>query len=258
MGFTKAPNTLYDTLLFINNVHDHPWSYDKDHPCQEKALEGRIIGLYVKEAKEYKGEKALKLHILIKDDDEKVFCLRAGIKTVFVRGFLQKAQKHFESRNVNLPVIISPTFSERDKNIIFCQMWAENVPVKINWDKEFDAYDLACYLAERYLPLVPFDQRFSHVELENEVKIDPVHDFDGEAEPYQPKSSQKIDRNFYMTEIEKAMKSVGWTVKQGREYLQANYGVQGRSFLSDKDLVEFFEYLQKLKQETQLKNELPF
>lgn len=106
MGFTTPPNTLYDTMLFINNVEGYPWSFEKTKPCREKAIEGKIVGLYIKLAKEYKGTRKVKLHILLRDDEGHTFCLRSSINTVFVRGFLLKAKQHFSEGKVNVPVII--------------------------------------------------------------------------------------------------------------------------------------------------------
>ncbi|HAC63315.1 MAG TPA: hypothetical protein DCF68_07170 [Cyanothece sp. UBA12306] len=39
------------------------------------------------------------------------------------------------------------------------------------------------------------------------------------------------------------MKRIGWTIKQGRNYLQQNYNKQSRQQLSNDEIEEFLDYL---------------
>ena len=46
-------------------------------------------------------------------------------------------------------------------------------------------------------------------------------------------------------EIDFNMKRLGWSKRQGREYLIKRYGKRSRLQLSDEELIEFWRYLQK-------------
>jgi hypothetical protein len=46
------------------------------------------------------------------------------------------------------------------------------------------------------------------------------------------------------------LKRLGWTDKQGRDYLVQTYGKRSRHLLTDEELLEFFYYLQSLSTST--------
>ena len=46
-------------------------------------------------------------------------------------------------------------------------------------------------------------------------------------------------------EIDFNMKRLGWSVRQGKEYLIKRYGKSSRLHLSDEELIEFKNYLKK-------------
>ena len=48
-------------------------------------------------------------------------------------------------------------------------------------------------------------------------------------------------------EIDSNMKRLGWSVRQGKEYLIKRYGKSSRLHLSDEELIEFWQYLKSLE-----------
>lgn len=85
-------------------------------------------------------------------------------------------------------------------------------------------------------PLVPRNQNFeqSTLTLENTA-------FETELAPNEP-----IDRSDELAKTDVEMARVGWSKKDGRDYLRRTYRKESRFELNDQELLEFLQYLESL------------
>jgi hypothetical protein len=58
-----------------------------------------------------------------------------------------------------------------------------------------------------------------------------------------PLSSEGMDFNQVMAQIDVEMKRLQWTKEQGRDYLRSTYGKTSRIQLNDTEIFEFLTYL---------------
>jgi hypothetical protein len=58
-----------------------------------------------------------------------------------------------------------------------------------------------------------------------------------------PVSSEGMDFNQVMAQIDVEMKRLQWTKEQGRDYLRSTYGKTSRIQLNDTEIFEFLTYL---------------
>lgn len=232
MGFVKPPNQAYDKILFVNNCYGYPWSWPDNVPCREVALEGKVVGLQIRQSK-YKDEVSEKLHLLLQDD-EFTYCIRCGLNTVFSRGLLLSLQACL-SQQADCQIIISPKISDRDSRVIFCNLWANNQRVKTSWDKDVALYYLAQDLSKKYFPGVSFEQD-SEPEEVTEIKAS-VGIPTGE-----------VDFKALMTQNTADIKFLGLTDEQARNMLVIRYNKRSRQLLSDEELLDFVAYVKGLAQ----------
>ena len=236
MGFVKPPNQAYDKILFVNNCQGYPWSWLDNVPCKEVALEGKAVGLQIRQS-EYKDKVSEKLHFLLKDD-EFTYCVRCGLNTVFSRGLLLSLQVCL-SQQADCQIIISPKVSERDSRVIFCNLWANNQRVKTSWDKDVDLYYLAQELSKKYFPSVSFEQDKEGFEL-----------------PIVP----AVDYQTLIAKNTADLTLLGINQEQARTILQNRYNKRSRQLLTDDELQDFVSFVRGLveKKNAQIPDDCPF
>lgn len=231
MGFVKPPNQAYDKILFVNNCQGYPWSWPDNVPCKEVALEGKVVGLQIRQS-EYKDKVSEKLHLLLRDD-EFTYCVRCGLETVFSRGLLLSLRACL-SQQADCQIIISPKVSERDSRVIFCNLWANTQRVKIDWDKDISLYDLAKELSKKYFPSVSLEKE-DHEEPISEISV-PVT-VDGE-----------VDFQTLLAKNDADLKYLGLSPQEARQMLIDKYGKRSRHLLTNEELIDFISYVDSLIQ----------
>ncbi|NCQ83188.1 MAG: hypothetical protein GPJ00_01090 [Microcystis aeruginosa W13-18] len=269
MGFTKPPGQLYDKLLFINNCQGYPWSWPDNIPCQEAALEGKPIGLMVRTS-EYKGDVSEKLLFLLKDENF-TYCIRCGLETNFSRGLLLGLQACLAEQSddsgagtANRLIIVAPKLSERDQKVIFCNLWADNQRVKVEWNKEISLYSLARSLAEKYFPNIPFEKG-NEADVSSSVsEMNAVEDDSGSsifsrirkkldersAKVEADNDSGEVDFQSLLVQNNSDLKALGIDTEKARQMLVSRYGKKSRSLLTDKELIDFVVFCSRLKSPT--------
>lgn len=271
MGFVKPPNQAYDKILFVNNCQGYPWSWPDNVPCKEVALEGKAVGLQIRQS-EYKNEVSQKLHFLLKDE-EFTYCVRCGLKTVFSRGLLLSLRACL-SQQADCQIIISPKVSERDSHVIFCNLWANGQRVKIEWDKDINLYSLAWALAETYFLAVPFEKEDGEESFE--VPIVPAEDnseiisrIKNKKLTFSPEEvaeikaasgipTGEVDFKTLMAQNTADIKFLGLTDEQARNMLVIRYNKRSRQLLSDEELLDFVNYVNGLVKAKREKDDCPF
>ena len=283
MGFTKPPNQAYDKILFVNNCQGYPWSWPDNVPCKEVALEGKPIGLQIRQS-EYKDKVSEKLHLLLQDD-ECTYCIRCGLETVFSRGLLLSLRVCL-SQQADCPIIISPKVSERDDRVIFCNLWANKQRIKIDWDKDINLYDLAKELSKKYFPGVSFEQdkedvsdimsqikRFAFTPEEvAEIKaasgvsivpaVEPLKKYI-ENHPFSETSvpvTGEVDFQTLVAKNDADLKYLGLSSQEARQMLIDKYGKRSRHLLTNEELIDFVGYVDSLgqKKSSQVPDDCPF
>lgn len=248
MGFTKPPNQLYDKLLFINNCQGYPWSWPDNIPCQEAALEGKPIGLMLRQSR-YKDDVSDKLLFLLKDEDF-TYCIRCGLETNFSRGLLLGLQVCL-AKQADRSVIVVPKLSDRDQKVIFCNLWADKHPVKIEWNKEISLYSLAKSLAEKYFPNIPFERDEADTSSS-------VHEDSAKVESHS--DSGEVDFQSLLAQNNADLKALGIDTQKARQMLQNRYGngKTSRTLLTDEELIDFVLFCSQLKSPTLVDEDCPF
>ena len=229
MGFTKPPNQAYDKILFVNNCQGYPWSWVNNEPCKEVALEGKVVGLQIRQS-EYKDKVSEKLHLLIKDD-EFTYCIRCGLETVFSRGLLLSLRVCL-SQQADCQIIISPKVSERDARVIFCNLWANKQRIKIDWDKDCNLYSLAQELSRKYFPDLPLEKE-DHEEPISETSVP---------------ATGEVDFQTLLAKNDADLKYLGLSPQEARQMLIDKYGKRSRHLLTNEELIDFVAHVKGLTQ----------
>lgn len=241
MGFVKPPNQAYDKILFVNNCQGYPWSWLDNVPCKEVALEGKVVGLQIRQS-EYKDKVSEKLHLLLRDD-EFTYCVRCGLETVFSRGLLLSLRVCL-SQQADCQIIISPKVSERDSRVIFCNLWANNQRVEIDWDKDINLYSLAQDLSKKYFP---------GVSLEKEDQKEPISEISVPV-------TGEVDFQTLLAKNDADIKYLGLSPQEARQMLIDKYGKRSRHLLTNEELIDFVSYVDSLvqKKSSQVPDDCPF
>ena len=247
MGFTKPPNQAYDKILFVNNCQGYPWSWPDNVPCKEVALEGKPVGLQIRQS-EYKDKVSEKLHLLLQDD-EFTYCVRCGLETVFSRGLLLSLRVCL-SQQADCPIIISPKVSERDAPVIFCNLWANNQRVKIEWDKDINLYDLAQELSKKYFLGVSFEKEDQEEAfgipivpaVEQLKKYVENHPFSETSVPV----TGEVDFRTLLSGNDADIKYLGLSSQEARQMLIDKYGKRSRHLLTNEELIDFVAHVNGL------------
>ena len=245
MGFTKPPNQAYDKILFVNNCQGYPWSWPDNVPCKEVALEGKVVGLQIRQS-EYKDKVSEKLHLLLQDD-EFTYCVRCGLETVFSRGLLLSLRACL-SQQADCQIIISPKVSERDARVIFCNLWANKQRIKIDWDKDCNLYSLAQELSGKYFPSVSFEQDKEDVsEIVSQVKqftFTPEEVTEIKAALGVP--TGEVDFQTLLAKNDADIKYLGLSPQEARQMLIDKYGKRSRHLLTNEELIDFVAHIKGL------------
>ena len=250
MGFTKPPNQAYDKILFVNNCQGYPWSWPENVPCKEVALEGKIVGLQIRQS-EYKDKVSEKLHLLLQDD-EFTYCIRCGLETVFSRGLLLSLRACL-SQQADCQIIISPKVSERDSRVIFCNLWANKQRIKIDWDKDINLYSLAQDLSKKYFPDLPLEKEEHDESFGVPVApwVEPLkeyvenHSFSETSVPV----TGEVDFQTLLAKNDADLKYLGLSPQEARQMLIDKYGKRSRHLLTNEELFDFVAHVKGLAKE---------
>lgn len=249
MGFVKPPNQAYDKILFVNNCEGYPWSWPENVPCKEVALEGKVVGLQIRQS-EYRDKVSEKLHLLLKDD-EFTYCVRCGLETVFSRGLLLSLRACL-SQQADCQIIISPKVSERDAKVIFCNLWANKQRIKIDWDKDINLYSLAQDLSKKYFPDLPLEKEDHDESFGVPVApwVEPLKEYVENhpfSETFVPVTGE-VDFQALLAKNDADLKYLGLSPQEARQMLIDKYGKRSRHLLTNEELIDFISYVDSLIQ----------
>ena len=66
---------------------------------------------------------------------------------------------------------------------------------------------------------------------------------DNDEEDTDSSQPTQLDWQQVMDDIDREMKRLGWDKQKGRQHLIETYGVKSRLYLTDEQLIEFWDYL---------------
>ncbi|MBD2441612.1 hypothetical protein [Nostoc sp. FACHB-110] len=221
LGFGTIPKPQY---IFISKENDHCWYMltddGKQMPIYDRALTGIITEIEVNKTVETScGEaKKIDLHILA----DKPYIIRSGSESYFSKSLLLSLNSlSYEQLLQPLTIAVSPG----DKAIVFCTIYHPVTyrSVGVTWDghQEIDWHVLG--------------QKVS-------VKINSVKSTASAAREIASKTEIRSD---FIAKTDSYLSQLKWTPNQGREYLQQKYGKRSRHHLSETELIDFIDYLQK-------------
>jgi hypothetical protein len=220
LGICKLPKLIY---LYVSSGEEagntYCWYYRNmdtniNTPEYSDGLCGYLSDLRVT-PKEYEGEDVTKLDIVISAGE--TYVIRSGIETNFSKSFLQAIAL---VEDLSKPLIIGCYAGKR--NTVFCSIYdaATKSKVKAEWNASAD-----------------WARIIANTQAKLEKRETPL--------PIAPRS--KINRDSLIQESDRLIKDLGWDDAKGKDYLQQNYGKQGRSLLTDAELLDFVGKLQQME-----------
>lgn len=256
MGFTNIPSSLGFTIrnrLIIGVPEGHHWGLAQGDsgvtPCQHRAIEGLLYGFRIKQEDD---KNRSRLQIFLKDlETNEVDMIASGFQTndnfnLFAKSFcLALCSSDF---NHELPIILSPEKGEpskapdpiRAKKIVFCGIYQNSQKIKTDWTIDIDCRQVLESLTPNF-PDVPL-----YYSSDSQEKADEVNEAPHYQDLFEEEAPQEISFQDLMTRNNAALKRLGWSQEQGREYLVKTYGKKSRQLLSDEQLIEFTDYLESL------------
>lgn len=221
LGFGTVPRPQH---IFVAKEDDSCWYTlvdDKKILIYERALTGRIIGIEVNKKVETSYGEALKtdLHILA----DKPYIVRSGSDSYFSKGLLLSLDAlTVEELSQPLTIAVSPG----EKTIVFCSIYnpVTYSCVEMSWD------------GHRELDWDAISQRVS-LKVNSLVRSKPVEPVGG---------VESVNTDTLIAQSDKYLENLNWTLKQGQEYLQENYGKRSRTQLTPNELQSFVYYLKSL------------
>ncbi|MGB3208674.1 MAG: hypothetical protein WBB28_27105 [Crinalium sp.] len=213
LGFGEPPMPQY---IFIKNEGKYLWYFynaDRDEkiPINEKALTGTITGLKLIE-KQFKGEEKTKLDIFVSADQ--LYALRSGLTTTFSKGLLL-ALDSLAPQEIKAPLTISLTPGE--ENTVFCGVYTTSGRIKTEWNPNADWEGIVKKI-QKILGYAPSEQQI-------QSQLEPAE---------------------IMKRIEQSMQSLGWSVEDGKRYINDVYKKSSRLQMEPHELLEFMQHLEEV------------
>jgi len=222
LGFGSIPKPQY---IFISKESDHCWymlSDDGKHiPIYDRAFTGIITDIEVNKIVETSYGKAKKtdLHILA----DKPYIIRSGSESYFSKGLLLSLDA-LTYEQLLQPLTIA--VSSGEKTIVFCTIYhpVTYLSVGVTWDghQEIDWQALGKKVS-RKINCHP-TPNLEHIETVSNFHISEI-------------------RSDFIAKTDTYLSQLNWTPKQGSEYLHQKYGKRSRHHLSEKELLDFIDYL---------------
>jgi hypothetical protein len=198
-------------------------------PIEHHALTGIIEKLEIEE-KEFRGKPDYKVNLHIRAD--RAYVIQSGHDTLFARGLVFMLSK-LPVAAFRQPITIAVEAGDTEQ-VLFCRIYnpatGEAVfapyPDQVNWEQ---------------VTAVAID------------KIQRAHETESQTHeaPEQPEP-EKLDLSDAIAAIPVEMERIGWTKKQGSEYLQTKYDKKTRAELDDQEMFEFLRHLRSLPTRTKV------
>lgn len=224
LGFGAVPRPQY---IFVSREADHCWymlTEDAQHiPIFDKALTGVITEIEVNKIVETRFGTVRKNDLYISAD--KPYIIRSGIDSFFSKSLLLCLNALNNKQLCNpLTIAVSPG----DSNVVFCKIYDPVTyhSVGVSWDghKEIDWQALG--------------QKVS-------IKINGVHNLNQSQPRISTNTITPEIRDNFIAQTDTYLAQLNWSPDQGREYLQQKYGKRSRLLLTDTELLEFIDYLER-------------
>ncbi|MBD2447284.1 hypothetical protein H6G76_08910 [Nostoc sp. FACHB-152] len=222
LGFGSIPKPQY---IFVSKENDHCWYMLSDDgkqiPIYDRAFTGIITDIEVNKIVETSQGEAKKtdLHILA----DKPYIIRSGSDSYFSKSLLLSLDTlSYVQLLEPLTIAVSPG----EKKIVFCTIYHPVTyrSVGVSWDghKEIDWQALG--------------QKVS-------LKINGTKTVNSQPVEMQTNTIASEIRAAFIAQSDTYLAQLKWTPQQGREYLRQKYGKRSRHHLSEKELLDFIDYL---------------
>ncbi|MCC5667245.1 hypothetical protein LC653_26000 [Nostoc sp. CHAB 5784] len=223
LGFGAVPKPQY---VFVSKESDHCWYMLSDDtrqiPIYERALTGVITGIEVnKKVETSHGEtEKIDLHILA----DKPYVIRSGSESYFSKSLLLSLDA-LTSEQLHHPLTIA--VSPGDKTIVFCTIYnpVTSRAVDVSWD------------GHNEIDLQALGQKVS-------FKINRIQNLNQEPIQTSANTTTSEIHAVLIAQSDTYLAQLNWTPEQGREYLQQKYGKRSRLQLTDREILDFIDYLQ--------------
>ncbi|MBC6433159.1 hypothetical protein FM036_21555 [Nostoc sp. HG1] len=222
LGFGAVPKPQY---VFVSKESDHCWYMLSDDtrqiPIYERALTGVITGIEVnKKVETSHGEiEKTDLHILA----EKPYVIRSGSESYFSQSLLLSLDVLTSEQLCNpLTIAVSPG----EKTIVFCTIYDPITyrSVDVSWD------------GHKELGWQALGQKVS-------LKINRIENLNQEPIEISANTTASEIHAVMIAQSDTYLAQLNWTTDQGREYLYQRYGKRLRLQLSDREILDFIDYL---------------
>jgi hypothetical protein len=222
LGFGSIPKPQY---IFVSKENDHCWYMLSDDvkqiPIYDRAFTGIITDIEVDKEVETSQGKAKKtdLHILA----DKPYIMRSGSESYFSKSLLLSLDVLSYAQLLQpLTIAVSPG----EKKIVFCTIYHPVTyrSVGVSWDghKEIDWQALG--------------QKVS-------LKINGTKTVNPQPIEISTNTIASEIRAEFIATTDTYLSQLNWSPQQGRECLQQKYGKRSRHHLSEKELLDFIDYL---------------
>ena len=222
LGFGAVPKPQY---VFISKEADHCWYMlaedERRIPIYERALTGVITGIEVNKKVENTFGEVIRTDLNVLAD--KPYIIRSGSDTYFCKGLLLSLDA-LTSEQMGNPLTIS--VSPVDSNVVFCNIFDPVTyrSVGVSWDghNEIDWQALG--------------QKVS-------LKINRIQNLNQQPIQISAKTTASEIHAVLIAQSDIYLAQLNWTPEQGREYLQQKYGKRSRLQLTDREILDFIDYL---------------
>lgn len=222
LGFGAVPKPQY---VFVKKDNDYCWymlsENDQKIPIYDKALTGVITGIEIDRQVETAFGEVGKIDLSILAD--KPYIIRSGKDSYFSKSLLLSLDA-LTSGQLRNPLTIS--VRPGDSNVVFCNIYDPVTyrSVGVSWDghNEIDWQALG--------------QKVS-------LKINRIQNLNQEPIQISVNTTASEIHAVLIAQSDTYLAQLNWTPEQGREYLQQKYGKRSRLQLTDREILDFIDYL---------------
>ncbi|WP_375469817.1 hypothetical protein [uncultured Nostoc sp.] len=222
LGFGAVPKPQY---VFVKKDNDYCWymlsENDQKIPIYDKALTGVITGIEIDRQVETAFGEVGKIDLSILAD--KPYIIRSGKDSYFSKSLLLSLDA-LTSGQLRNPLTIS--VRPGDSNVVFCNIYDPVTyrSVGVSWDghNEIDWQALG--------------QKVS-------LKINRIQNLNQEPIQISANTTASEIHAVLIAQTDTYLAQLNWTPEQGREYLQQKYGKRSRLQLTDREILDFIDYL---------------
>ncbi|MGL5061904.1 MAG: hypothetical protein ACRC62_18190 [Microcoleus sp.] len=263
-GHPPKPRYIYANRQYSDCLWYH-WNGAKNEhePIDYHALTGTIEKLEI-ESKEFRGKPDPKVNLHIRAD--RLYVIQAGFDTLFAKGLLFTLSK-LPAAAFKSPITIAVEPGETEQ-VLFCRIYnpATGQAVYAPYPEDVDWAAVAQKAIGKINPSTPTpepdgqgrlieeDTRGIIDQLTSQIKTTPPDVMARKVQAMAPTIGQtqadvllnRIDLSDTIAQISAEMTRVGWSKKQGADFLVDAYGKRTRAELNEEQLQSFLGHLKNL------------